>query len=60
MLSDYSEWFQESSFRESLAKQKQYVGQKLQDYINNDVVENSEELMKIVTNRILKKEDKPI
>jgi glutamyl-tRNA reductase len=55
VLSDYSEWLQESSFRESLAKQKQYVTQKLQDYFKNDVIENSEELLKIVTNRILKK-----
>lgn len=55
VLSDYFEWLQESSLRESLAKQKQYVTQKLQDYINNDVIENSEELLKIVTNRILKK-----
>ena len=53
-LLDYSEWLQESSFRETLSKQKLLVTQKLQDYFKNDPIENSEELLKIVTNRILK------
>ena len=54
-LSDYSEWLQESSFRESLSKHKLVVTEKLHEYFENNVIENSEEIFKIVTNRILKK-----
>ena len=53
-LSDFSEWLQESSFRENLSKQKRLVTRKLRSCFKNDVIENSEELFKIVTNRILK------
>ena len=54
VLLDYSEWLQNCSFRESLSKQKLIVTQKLQDYFDNNTIENSEELFKISTNRILK------
>ncbi len=53
-LSEYCEWLQDSSFREALSRQKRLVTQKLHDYFKNDTIENSEELFKIVTNRILK------
>jgi len=54
VLSDYSEWLQESSFRKTLSRQKHLVTRKLQDIMNNDADEYSEELLKVVTNRILK------
>lgn len=54
VLSDYSEWLQDASFRESLLKQKRIVTQKLKGYFDNYTVENSEELFKITTNRVLK------
>ena len=53
-LSAYSEWLLESSFREALTKQKLLVTQKLHVYFENDAIENSEALFKIVTNRIIK------
>jgi glutamyl-tRNA reductase len=54
VLSDYSEWLQDASFRESLLKQKHIVTQKLRAYFDNNTIENSEELFKITTNRVLK------
>ncbi len=53
-LSGYSEWLQEATFRESLAEQKRIVTQKLNTYFENNSFEYSEDLFKIVTNRIIK------
>lgn len=51
----YNEWFQKASFRESLAKQKLQVNKKVSDYFETSSEENSVEMIKIVTNRILKR-----
>jgi glutamyl-tRNA reductase len=53
-LSGYSEWLQQATFRESLVDQKRIIFQKLNIYFKNNSFEYSEDLFKIVTNRILK------
>ena len=54
VLIDYSKWLQDASFRESLLKQKRIVTQKLQGNFDNNTFKNSEEFLKITTNRVLK------
>jgi glutamyl-tRNA reductase len=51
----YKEWLQKASFRESLAKQKLQINRKLSNYFETHSEENSEEMIKIATNRILKR-----
>ena len=53
-LSGYSKWLQDDSFREFLLKQKLIVAEKLQAYFDHNTTENSEELFKITSNRVLK------
>jgi len=54
-LSDYMEWLKEAAFREWLTIQKQFLNSKIRNHFDSIESESSEEIIKIVANRILKK-----